>query len=113
MHTMEDEKDEERCQNLKMEESIIEKRNVSGMPTTFSPLSQMYWNFSSAEAWDEVFLYGHYIWRLHKSITLYTHLIVSGRNMVQELKQLHMTQCQDEVRAYSAGTHILKVVKWG
>ena len=24
-----------------------------------------------------------------------------------------MTQCQDEVRTYSAGTHILKVVKWG
>ena len=23
------------------------------------------------------------------------------------------TQCQDEVRTYSAGTHILKVVKWG
>ena len=26
---------------------------------------------------------------------------------------LDMTQCQDEVRTYSAGTHILKVVKWG
>ena len=27
--------------------------------------------------------------------------------------QPHTTQCQDEVRTYSAGTHILKVVKWG
>ena len=27
--------------------------------------------------------------------------------------QRHKTQCQDEVRTYSAGTHILKVVKWG
>ena len=27
--------------------------------------------------------------------------------------EIDMTQCQDEVRTYSAGTHILKVVKWG
>ena len=29
------------------------------------------------------------------------------------IEKAHRTQCQDEVRTYSAGTHILKVVKWG
>ena len=31
---------------------------------------------------------------------------------LSSIKQV-MTQCQDEVRTYSAGTHILKVFKWG
>ena len=30
-----------------------------------------------------------------------------------QLANVFKTQCQDEVRTYSAGTHILKVVKWG
>ena len=36
----------------------------------------------------------------------------SGCHQYKEVKN-PKTQCQDEVRTYSAGTHILKVVKWG
>ena len=32
---------------------------------------------------------------------------------LQILGALLKTQCQDKVRTYSAGTHIMKVVKWG
>ena len=64
MHTMEDEKDEERWQdgrkyNWKQVLGRQFKRNVAGMPTVFSPLSQMSWNFCSAVAWVKVLLYGH------------------------------------------------------